>query len=233
MLVSAGVHITVLVLSFATYYWFIQAVRPPVIPVKFYTAFGPPPAPAMAVKKPGASSNPPKPVTPKQNFQPTVIPEGISMGGGEEYEDEGGGSDQPIAGIEGGAEGGVYNSGTGFLSNVGGVMGGGEAVSEEGAPMKITAEMERPHRIKIVKPEYSSVAMRSQIQGDVVLQAVISETGVVEDVQIVKPLNPMLDKAAVTAVRQWLYKPAMFNGRPVRVYLSVTITFRISQSNRA
>jgi periplasmic protein TonB len=232
MLVSAGVHITVLALSFATYYWFIQAVRPPVIPVKFYTAFGPPPAPAMAVKKPGASQNP-KPVTPKQNFQPTAIPEGIFFGGGEESEDSGGGSDEPIAGIEGGAEGGVYNSGSGFLSNVGGVMGGGEALLEEGAPLKITSEMERPHRIKIVKPEYSHAAIRSQLQGDVVLQAIISETGVVEDVQIVKPLNPLLDKAAITAVRQWLYKPAMFNGRPVRVYLSVTITFRLSQSSRA
>lgn len=232
MLVSAGVHVSILMLSFATYYWFIQAVRPPAIPVKFYTAFGPPPAPAMAIKKPGASQNA-KPATPKQNFQPSVIPDGISTGGDEEFEDEGGGSDEPVAGIEGGAEGGLYNSGSGFLSNISGVMGGGQALSEEGAPMKITAEMERPHRIKIVKPEYSSVAMRSQIQGDVVLQAVISETGVVEDVQIVKPLNPLLDKAALTAVRQWLYKPAMFNGRPVRVYLSVTITFRISQNSRA
>jgi len=44
-------------------------------------------------------------------------------------------------------------------------------------------------------------------------------------VRVLRSANPLLDEAAVRAVRQWTYRPALLNGRPVRVRLTVTVKF--------
>ena len=59
----------------------------------------------------------------------------------------------------------------------------------------------------------------------VILEAVITAGGAVDDVRILRSANPLLDAAAERAVRQWRYKPATLNGRAVSVYLTVTVTF--------
>src|SRR6266498_3233107 len=51
--------------------------------------------------------------------------------------------------------------------------------------------------------------------------------GGVEDVKVLKSVNPLLDASAVRAVQQWRYRPATLNGRAVRVYLTVTVTFNL------
>jgi TonB family protein len=56
---------------------------------------------------------------------------------------------------------------------------------------------------------------------------VITGRGEVEDVRVLRSANPLLDDAAVRAVRQWTYRPATLAGRGVRVRLSVTVTFSI------
>jgi TonB family protein len=62
----------------------------------------------------------------------------------------------------------------------------------------------------------------------VILEAIITDQGSVEDVRVLKSVNPLLDASAVRAVQQWKYKPATLNGRAVRVYLTVTVTFRLN-----
>ncbi|MCI0603649.1 energy transducer TonB [bacterium] len=60
------------------------------------------------------------------------------------------------------------------------------------------------------------------------LEAVITKTGTVEEVKVLRSLHPVMDQAALNAVKQWKYKPAVLNGRPVKVYFTVTVTFRLA-----
>lgn len=85
----------------------------------------------------------------------------------------------------------------------------------------------RPEISKRVNPLYPEEYRRAGVEGIVVLEAAVSETGDVENVAIIKSLAPGLDVAAMNAVRQWLFKPATKDGQPVPVLFSVTINFRV------
>jgi protein TonB len=110
----------------------------------------------------------------------------------------------------------------------GGVIGGtGDTGVGDEVPMRITASVKQPELIKKIEPPYPEVARRTKLEGVVVLEAVITKTGSVEEVKVLRALNPTLDQAALNAVKQWKYKPATLNGRPVKVYFTVTVTFRL------
>ena len=81
-----------------------------------------------------------------------------------------------------------------------------------------------PVRLVDVQPTYPPLARMVRIQGVVVLDATIDETGRVVDVRVVRSVAA-LDRAAIEAVRRWRYAPAVVNGRPVPVVLSVTASF--------
>jgi TonB family protein len=76
---------------------------------------------------------------------------------------------------------------------------------------------------------YTSDALRSRIQGDVVVEAVVLPDGTVGNVRVVETLDPVegLDDEAVAAVKQWTYLPATLNGRPVSVLVTLTVPFRL------
>ena len=84
-----------------------------------------------------------------------------------------------------------------------------------------------PALVHRVEPDYPDAARRAHVQGVVILDAVITSTGEVEEVRVLKSVNPLLDDAAARAVRQWTYRPATLDGRAVRVRLTVTVTFSI------
>ncbi len=109
----------------------------------------------------------------------------------------------------------------------GGVVGGTVGGMGEEAPMRITAEVKQPVLQKKVEPPYPEIARRARIQGVVILEAVITKTGTVEEVKVLRALNPVLDQAAINAVKQWKYQPAMLNGKPVKVYFTVTVNFTL------
>ena len=122
-----------------------------------------------------------------------------------------------VGGVIGGTPGGV----------IGGTPGGtGEGVGED-KPMHITADVQQPVLVRKVDPEYPEIARKARMEGVVILQAVITQTGTVEELKVLKSLQPVLDQAAQNAVRQWRYKPAIFNGHPVKVYFTVTVTFTL------
>lgn len=75
-----------------------------------------------------------------------------------------------------------------------------------------------------VQPEYPSLARLARIQGAVVLRAVISKQGMIENLQAVSG-PPLLMKAAVEAVQQWRYRPYLLNGDPVEVDTQITVNF--------
>lgn len=80
--------------------------------------------------------------------------------------------------------------------------------------------------IKRVVPEYPALARQARVSGTVVLQVNVDEEGNVFDVRILSG-HPLLEEAAVRAVRQWKYSPTLLNGEPVPVVAMVTVVFNL------
>jgi TonB family protein len=81
-----------------------------------------------------------------------------------------------------------------------------------------------PKKIKDVPPVYPALAQSAHVSGAVTIEATIGTDGKVVDAKVVRS-NPMLDQAALDAVRQWEYLPTMLNGVPVPVLVTVTVNF--------
>jgi len=65
------------------------------------------------------------------------------------------------------------------------------------------------------------------VQGEVILSAVIDTNGEIKNLQLVSG-HPMLVPSAITAVRQWRYKPYLLNGQPVEVETIITVIFSLN-----
>jgi protein TonB len=118
----------------------------------------------------------------------------------------------------------------GSASGVPGGTGTGEAGPGDGQgrdPVELTGDMVRPVLLEKVEPSYPQVARRAGLGGRVTLRAVIAPDGGVESVEVFSSTNPLFNEAAVEAVRRWRYRPAVMNGRPVRVYFSVVVDFLV------
>jgi TonB family protein len=83
---------------------------------------------------------------------------------------------------------------------------------------------ELPEAITKVPPVYPENAPR--VEGTVMVQALVGKDGRVKDTRIMRSI-PMLDEAAVAAVRQWVFKPAMARGSPVAVWVSIPVKFTL------
>jgi periplasmic protein TonB len=91
----------------------------------------------------------------------------------------------------------------------------------------LTSHMMEGNLVHRVQPEYPYAAKMAYIQGAVVLRAIISKEGTIENLQVVHG-HPMLVKAAIDAVRQWRYRPYILNDNPVEVETEVTVNFILS-----
>ena len=78
-----------------------------------------------------------------------------------------------------------------------------------------------------VQPTYPAPARAARIQGPVVLRAIISKSGTIENLEVLSG-HPLLVTAAIAAVSQWRYRPYHLNGEPVEVETQVTVTFILS-----
>ena len=78
-----------------------------------------------------------------------------------------------------------------------------------------------------VGARYTEEARRAGIQGTVLLMVTIDRTGKARDVEVERSVEPGLDQEAVKAVRQWKFRPAQQDGRPVRVSVHVEVTFSL------
>jgi len=94
-------------------------------------------------------------------------------------------------------------------------------------PVRVGGAIEAPKKTKNVNPIYPPLARAARIQGTVALECVISPLGEVTEVKVVRSI-PLLDAAAIDAVRQWRYAPTLINGVAVPVITTVTVTFRVS-----
>ena len=84
-----------------------------------------------------------------------------------------------------------------------------------------------PARIHGVAPVYPPEALTAGVEGIVVLKATIGPTGEVTDVEVRRSV-PLLDEAAMAAVREWRYAPVLVDGDPVPVQLTVSVDFTLS-----
>ncbi len=92
------------------------------------------------------------------------------------------------------------------------------------APHRIGGQIKAPHKIKDVKPVYPAMAQSAHVAGAVTIEATIGPDGKIIDARVVRSI-PLLDQAALDAVRQWEYTPTLLNGVPVPVLVTVTINF--------
>ncbi|MCY4505830.1 MAG: energy transducer TonB [Acidobacteria bacterium] len=98
--------------------------------------------------------------------------------------------------------------------------------SNSNEPFRIGDGIRPPAKIVNADPVYPPEARDARVQGVVILEATISRTGEVSDVEVLRS-EPLLDEAAVAAVRQWRYEPTLVAGEPVSILMTVTMNFQL------
>ena len=177
----------------------------------------PPPPPPPAAKKVAPETKP----VPTTGAVPIAAPPEIRP---ELPDDEG--TEGVPGGVEGGIPGGV----------VGGVVGGlpteippppppPPAVR---APVRIGGQIQAPALVHRVEPVYPSIAVRANVTGTVILEAIVDADGRVAEVKVLRSAHRMLDDPAITAVRQWRYSPLVLNGIRESFVLTVVLSFQLT-----
>jgi D-alanyl-D-alanine endopeptidase (penicillin-binding protein 7) len=88
-------------------------------------------------------------------------------------------------------------------------------------------EITHPVVINKVNPKYPPSARDEKVMGVVTVETVITEEGVVEDIRVLRSPDERLSAAAVEAIQQWTFEPALCDGTPVGVYYNLTIKFNL------
>jgi protein TonB len=84
-----------------------------------------------------------------------------------------------------------------------------------------------PRKVLTVNPAYPQTAKEQRRQGVVILDALISPSGCITSVEVLRGVAPDLDAEALRAVTQWRYTPTLLEGLPVPVHMTVTVNFRL------
>ena len=108
-------------------------------------------------------------------------------------------------------------------------MGKGPEVMEfkparEGDALRVGGEIKAPVKIKDVRPVYPPIAREAGVTGVVIIEVRIGADGSVEEAHVLKSI-PLLDQAALDAVKQWEFVPTLLNGAPVPIMMTVTVNF--------
>ena len=98
------------------------------------------------------------------------------------------------------------------------------AKSTQRAPLRVGGNVQMSKLIRKVAPLYPEAARSANVEGNVMLDMRIDEAGMVSEVRVIRG-HPLLDQAAIDAVRQWRYQPTLLNGEPVPVQTTVSISF--------
>jgi TonB family protein len=115
--------------------------------------------------------------------------------------------------------------GSGLGEGDGSGIGPGSGGGTGGGPYRPGAGIEAPRLIKEVRPLYTDEARRRGIQGDVVLEVVVTRSGSVDRVSVVRGLGAGLDQNAIAAVKQWKFDPARRQGAAVDVVVEIAVEF--------
>ena len=178
----------------------------------------PPPPPAAVVKVKQVETD----IVNNQLRTPTKIPKKVEIIKEEEA------PPPQMAGVVGGVPGGVPGG------SLNGVMGGIISSTPVAVPkvavsrVRISQGVTQGMVLKRVQPTYPQMAKIARVQGPVVLAAIIGKDGTIQNLHVVSTASPLLNQAAIDAVRQWRYRPYILNGEPVEVDTTVTVNFTLS-----
>jgi protein TonB len=114
------------------------------------------------------------------------------------------------------------------MSSGGGLIGGVSSSAPSGA-VSVSSGTMAGALISRPQPVYPALAKAARVQGAVILRALISKTGDIEDLSVVSG-PPMLTASALEAVRRWKYKPYLLQGVPVDVQTTITVNFTFSDN---
>ena len=89
------------------------------------------------------------------------------------------------------------------------------------------AEVSPPEKLFGRPPEYTRGVTK---QGAVIVESIIDEEGCIQNLRVCKSVHPALDLATLDAVRRWVFRPAELEGKPVKVYYTLTVNFTMGNS---
>lgn len=95
-------------------------------------------------------------------------------------------------------------------------------------PVAVGGEVQAAKLVRKVIPAYPPLARAARVSGSVHLIGVIARDGTIQQLQVVSG-NPLLVAAAVSAVRQWVYRPTLLDGAAVEVIAPIEVIFTLSQ----
>jgi protein TonB len=158
-------------------------------------------------------------------MQPKVIPHDVKIIKEEAEPDPG------VVGAVGGVPGGVAGGSMGGV--LGGVIGGiGTAPPppkpRPTGPVRVGGNVQAARIVNRVQPVYPPLARQTRISGTVRLHAIISKDGTIKELEVTSG-HPLLQQAALDAVRQWRYQPTLLNGEPVEVDTTIDVIFSLNQ----
>jgi protein TonB len=156
--------------------------------------------------------------------QPKVIPKEVKIIKEEAEPDM-------SAGMQGGVPGGVAGGSMGgVLGGVIGGMGGAPPPPKPklNGPLRVGGNVQAARIINRVQPMYPPLARQTRISGTVRLHAIIGKDGTIQSLEVMSG-HPLLQQAALDAVRQWRYQPTLLNGDPVDVDTTIDVIFSLNQ----
>jgi protein TonB len=95
-------------------------------------------------------------------------------------------------------------------------------------PVRVGGPIKPPVKIRDVKPAYPPIAQAAGVQGVVIIQAVIDTTGNIHTAVVLRG-QPLLDEAALDAVKGWQFQPTQVNGVTIPVVMTVTVNFTMDR----
>ena len=104
----------------------------------------------------------------------------------------------------------------------------GVAAPPDGEPVRVGGAVRAPRQLTKVNPVYPPIAQSARVQGVVILELTLDAQGFVTDARILRSI-PLLDQAALDAVRQWQYVPTLLNGVPVPIVMTATVQFTLPE----
>jgi periplasmic protein TonB len=95
-------------------------------------------------------------------------------------------------------------------------------------PIRVGGDVQMAKLLKKIIPEYPALAKAARVSGMVRLLGVIAKDGTIRNLQLVSG-HPLLARAALEAVKQWVYQPTLLNGQPVEVIAPIDVNFMLGQ----
>jgi protein TonB len=129
-------------------------------------------------------------------------------------------------GVEGGVVGGIPGGIVGGIPSMAPPPPPPAPAPAPAKPVRVGGEIEAPTLLHRVNPEYPQIAINAKVEGVVILEATVGADGGVNHVRVLRS-SPLLDNAAIEAVRQWRYSPLQLNGRAQPFILTVTVSFNL------